>query len=230
RDIRTAPSPASGGVPNPTSEYIQQASLSPTQLPEARRILVVIDLNGTLLYRPNLKTPSKFTERPHARTFLDYCIRTFKVAIWSSARPPNVHKMLLQLLTPEQREQVVAVWARDTLGLTPADYSARVQVYKRLEKLWQDPAISASHPEAALGRKWDQTNTVLVDDSVEKARSQPFNLIGLPEFKGNEAEYGHVLPQVHDFLNECTKQRDVSCYIRSNPFVLREGFSLEPPP
>ncbi|KAK8065364.1 phosphoprotein phosphatase [Apiospora hydei] len=224
KDVRpyAVPSKASGGVPNPSAQYMANSAVPPSHLPEPRRILVVIDLNGTLLYRPSRKNPSRFVERPHTRAFLDYCLNTFCVAIWSSAKPDNVHKMLNQLLAPEERAKVVAIWGRDTLGLSPADYNGRVQCYKRLTVLWADLA-------RRLGQRWDQSNTVLVDDSSEKARSEPFNLIQLPEFEGDLAEQGFVLPQVHDFLNECAKQRDISSYIRAKRFAFRPDFILAAP-
>lgn len=226
---RRVPSEASGGVPEPTRAYLHQATIPSTQLAQPRKILVLVDLNGTLLFRPNKKNPGRLIERPYAKTFLDYCIRTFTVVIWSSAKPQNVQKMVQQLLTPEQREKVVAVWGRDTLGLSPADYNERVQCYKRLETIWDNPGITASHPEAKYGKKWDQTNTVLVDDSVEKARSQPFNSIAVPEFDGDITEEAQfILPQVHDFLNECAQQSDVSAYIKQKPFQLRADFTLGP--
>ncbi|KAK3364831.1 hypothetical protein B0T24DRAFT_490919, partial [Lasiosphaeria ovina] len=51
-----APSAQSGGIPNPTEEYLSRASGVPAPQP----MLVVIDLNGTLLYRPSKKQPTDF--------------------------------------------------------------------------------------------------------------------------------------------------------------------------
>ncbi|KAH6655062.1 HAD-like domain-containing protein [Truncatella angustata] len=222
------PSKASGGVPNPSKNYIRQSALAPSRLDVPRNILVIIDLNGTLLHRPNHKKTKTFVERPFARNFLDYCLRTFTVGVWSSAKPDNVRGMMPQLLSPQEQAKLVTIWGRDTLGLSPADYNQRVQVYKRLESVWNDPKVAASHPEACDGKRWDQTNTVLIDDSKEKARSQPFNIILLPEFEGDVTEPGYVLPQVHDYLNECAHQRDISSFIRENPFRFDPAFLLEP--
>lgn len=223
------PSKASGGVPNPTKAYITQSATAPSLLSQPRNILVIIDLNGTLLHRPNHKKTSTFIERPFTRTFLDYCLRTFTVAIWSSAKPENVRKMVPQILSPQDQRKLVAVWGRDTLGLSADDYNQRVQCYKRLEAIWDDPGVAASHPEAADGKRWDQTNTVLIDDSKEKARSQPYNIIQLPEFQGDTSEQGYVLPQVHDYLNECAYQRDISSFIREKPFKFDPSFELGGP-
>ncbi|KAE9577315.1 hypothetical protein CGMCC3_g6472 [Colletotrichum fructicola] len=239
RDKIVAPSLASGGVPDPTAEYLQRASIPPTLLPTPKPILVVMDLNGTLLYRPNRRNATSFVERPYAKRFLQYCLDTFHVVIWSSARPQNVQSMCDQLLLGppipggrdrgEIHRRVLAIWGRDRFGLSKADYNLRVQVYKRLQKVWDDPRVKSSHPDAEYGGCWDQSNTVLIDDSLEKARSEPYNLLRIPEFFGNDAEPGLVVPQVHDYLNSLCYQSDVSSYMRTNPFQMKEDYKLEPP-
>ncbi|KAL6793436.1 HAD-like domain-containing protein [Trichoderma sp. SZMC 28013] len=230
QDGRVAPSKASGGIPDPTPLYIAQSLPLPSSLRNPRRILVIMDLNGTLLYRPNKRNPFNFIQRPHARQFLDYCVDTFHVAIWSSARPENVDKMVSQLLSPQQRAKCLVIWGRDKFGLSPADYSARVQCYKRLSSIWNDPTVAASHPAAAQGQRWDQTNTVLVDDSAEKGRSEPYNILQLPEFEGLSNEPPNVLPQVHDYLNTLCYQTNISSYIRDRPFTIDSSYRLPPPP
>ncbi|KAI1774190.1 HAD-like domain-containing protein [Hypoxylon cercidicola] len=227
---KAKPSKESGGVPEPSREYLVAASLPPFLLPQPRKILVVIDLNGTVLYRPNRRRdPSGFVERPHARAFLSYCLETFLVVIWSSAKPNNVQRMCDQLFTPAQRERIVAIWSRDRFGLSAEDYNGRVVCYKRLTTLWADPAVRASHPDfAAAGKVWDQSNTVLIDDTPEKARSEPYNLVEVPEFAGEADERGHVLAQVHDYINACASQTDVSAYIRTHPFRANPNHVLHP--
>ncbi|KAF5027316.1 hypothetical protein F66182_560 [Fusarium sp. NRRL 66182] len=224
------PSPSSGGVPDPMPQYITQAYLNPKRLPQPRQILIVMDLNGTLLYRPNKRRPFHFVERPYAQAFLNYCIDTFYVAIWSSARPENVSKMVDKLLTPEQRERCLVVWGRDTFGLSNTDYNSKVQVYKRLTTVWMDPCVMSSHPLAQTGGRWDQTNTILVDDSLEKGRTEPFNILTLPEFAGLDTETPNVLPQVHDYINELAHQADISRFMRQSPFKLDPAYVLLPDP
>lgn len=226
RDRIVKPSKGSGGVPFPSQQYIDLASQPPLLLPQPRNLLVAIDLNGTLLHRPNPYKPTNFIKRPYAQSFLSYCIQTFTVVIWSSARPHNVEIMCNQLMTPEERDRVVAIWGRDTFGLADKDYFKRVMCYKRLELLWEDPAIAASHPRAGLGEKWSQLNTVLVDDTTEKGQKQPFNLICVPPFDVNAPDTEPVLPQVHDYLNACSQQFNVSAFMRSQPFALKPGFTL----
>ncbi|KAI1262433.1 HAD-like domain-containing protein [Xylariaceae sp. FL1019] len=230
RDAIVPPSQASGGIPDPTPEYLALSRHPPLILREPRNILVVFDLNGTLLQRPNRKRPTEFYLRPFAHEFLKYCIDHFTVAIWSSARPKNVYEMANNFLTPEERSKVIAVWGRDRFGLTRSDYETRVQCYKRLTLLWDDPIVAASHPDAANGGKWSQFNTVLVDDSVEKGRSEPFNMITIPEYDASNDEQASVpravLPQVHDYLNELSRQANISAYIREKPFAINPEFRL----
>ncbi|TQV99060.1 NIF domain-containing protein [Cordyceps javanica] len=226
RDEITVPSAESGGVPEPTTAYLSCAQLAPSRLVRPRRILIVMDLNGTLLHRPNKRRPSHFVTRPYARVFMDYLLTNFAVAVWSSARPENVHGLVASLLTPAQRQRCVVVWGRDRFGLSRADYDSRVQVYKRLARVWSDRAVMSAHPDARRGGRWDQSNTVLVDDSAEKARSEPHNLLQIPEYAGPVGELPFVLPQVHDYINELAYQADISRYIRENPFRLDAGYTL----
>jgi hypothetical protein len=218
RDEKVAPSPASGGIPDPTSHYLVTSSIPAQPLSTPQHLLVVIDLNGTLLYRPNRKNPTSFIRRPNTQPFLRYCIDTFTVVIWSSARPENVRNMCDAILSTNMRKKVAAIWGREKFDLTKVDYDSRVQCYKRLTKLWTDPAIVRAHPAYDQGGKWDQTNTVLVDDSLEKGRSEPFNLIEIPEFFGDENEQGGILPQVHDYLNHLAMHSNVSSVLRTAPF------------
>lgn len=247
QDAIVAPSAASGGVPEPTPAYLLRASFLPRALPEPQPLLVVIDLNGTLVHRPSAsRNPRQFVARPFAREFLRYCVDTFHVMIWSSARPANVAAMCEKLLDADQLRRLVAVWGRDRFGLTPDDYDRRVQCYKRLSTVWADPAVRATYPpdyddagrriedgddEDGWGRWnssprksgfWNQGNTVLIDDSREKARSEPHNAIEIPEFLGGkevgEEEALRVLPRVHDYLNTLAGQADVSTYVRVHPF------------
>lgn len=219
----TAPSEASGGIPDPSPAYTMRASFMPKRREYPGPLLVVVDLNGTVLHRPDRRNSARFLSRRYAQPFVTYCVETFWVVIWSSAKPENVKRMVDQLLTPDSLKQVVAVWGRDKFGLTDADYRARTQCYKRLTTLWNDPLIKSAYPRTRKGFEggsWNQGNTVLIDDSTEKARSEPHNAITLPEFTGQGDEAVDVLPKVHDYLNELCYQEDVSAYMRAHPFTM----------
>lgn len=202
--------------PKPAYYYMARACAMPGLLEFSRPLLVVLDLNGTLLYRKN--KGSNFKPRPHLDEFLEYLFSNHVVMVWSSARPQNVVRMCQKFFTPEQFQRVAAIWSRDQLHLSPAAYASNTQVYKQLSWVWQNYAIQARNP--VPNTYWDQSNTILLDDSVEKSSSEPHNLVRIDEFEDRpEQEKEDVLPQVALYLNTLRSQRDVSAYIRSQPFV-----------
>ncbi|RKF62986.1 putative FCP1 homology domain-containing protein [Erysiphe neolycopersici] len=211
----------STGKPSFTDAYMQNSCEKIRRLEKPQHLLVILDLNGTLLYRPNRsKRSTHVTPRPYSFEFLRDCTDKFAVVIWSSARPVNVRSICDNMLSPNLQNKILAIWARDKFDLSNQDYNLRVTCYKRLTKLWDDKTISMSHPEYSQGARWDQTNTVLIDDSIEKARTEPYNLIKIPEFLGDPNEPGDVLLQVYGFLNHVSMFSNVSAYLRQHPFTL----------
>ncbi|KAK4505011.1 hypothetical protein PRZ48_002974 [Zasmidium cellare] len=202
-------------VPNPN--YLYYATQAPQTLDFSRPLLVILDLNGTLLFRKTYGGSNAFTPRPHVYEFLEYLFSNHTVMVWSSSKPENVAKMCSDLFTPEQRSKLAAVWARDKLRLPAAAYHSKVQVYKQLSWVWEDPAIQASIP--IPGGVWTQANTVLIDDSFEKSASEPHNQIELEEFMAKpEQMTTNVLGEVARYLDTLRSQRDVSAYMRLYPF------------
>ena len=178
--FRTVTPPA---APTASPEYKKQAQQEPCRLAKPTQLLVILDLNGTLLFRPVSASGHKgknFIARPGAVELLNYLFEHHAVMIYTSARPENAKGMVDKLLTPQQQSKLVATWARDKLGLTPAQYKQKVQVYKKLEPIWNDRQIQGSWRDHG---RWNQSNTVLVDDSHLKARAQPHNLLQVPEFQ-----------------------------------------------
>jgi len=208
-------------TPTPTSEYLSTASLPCKPLLVPQRLLLVLDLNGTLLFRH--RAASSYRPRASLKPFLNYCLTHHSVLIWSSATPTNVTGVCAQLFTPKQRRQLLGEWARDTLDLTSEEYCSKVQVYKRLDRIWEGRALQDSHPDfASKGTRWNQANTLLVDDSPTKAQAQPYNLVEIPEFTRNAAlEKGKdFLGQVVAYLEEARMWGDVSTFAKRKRFVV----------
>jgi hypothetical protein len=225
RDQIVPPSTASGGVPEPSQIYMSISAMEPQVSNVPQHLLLVIDLNGTLLFRPNRNSPQHFIERPSAQHFLNYALANFSVMIWSSAQPGNVDHMCNKLFPQDSRQRLIAVWARDRLGLSKEDSQKRVQVYKRLERVWNDPQIQGLHPLASEGKGWHQGNTVLIDDSVEKSKSEPYNFLEVPEFTGHKGEDPNILKELAEYLAILRMQTNVSSYILRNPLVRRNPLS-----
>ncbi|KAL5480207.1 hypothetical protein ACEPAI_1477 [Sanghuangporus weigelae] len=185
----------------PSPEYLKIASEPSEKVPTPPQKLIILDLNGTLLLRirslgtiyprPYMAAFRDYLFCPATRQWLD-------VMVWSSAQPHNVDRMVRRCffdarLGPLSGEsdgkeagerfeveengddkwygRLIAVWARDTLGLSRNDYSRKAQTTKDLEKPWS--AIPGDH---------SAQTTVLLDDSPRKARLQPFNHVCINEY------------------------------------------------
>ncbi|KAI2726650.1 hypothetical protein CBS147354_4365 [Penicillium roqueforti] len=203
-------------IPLPTLQYTNQASLKPEKT-EKRPLLVILDLNGTLIYRKLRKFPPKFARRTGLDEFLATLIKDYKVMIWSSSQPQTVEAVCEQIFPGPMHDAIVARWGRDKFGLTSVQYNKKLQVYKELHKVWAETNIQGAFPgnehlknppasspgtntphknrkqrlrdaEAAkltAGHRWDQTNTILIDDSRTKASSEPYNILEIPEFSND---------------------------------------------
>ena len=212
-------------APTPSSTYLSNAHAIPNLLSSPQRLLLVLDLNGALLYR---RAPKTYTPRPCLLNFLNYAFANHSLLVWSSAGPDNVKGVCTRLFSPGQRKMLLGEWGRDTLGLTSAQYEQRVQVYKRLDRIWGNENAQQSHPEFEEGERWGQHNTVLIDDSKVKASAHPFNHVEIPEFaRGSDEKEGDsraVLGQVVGYLEEARRWSDVSGFVRHQPFKVDSGW------
>ena len=96
-----------------------------------KRLLLVLDLNGTLLLRS--RSGRTVFHRPYLRTFLDYLsvassgpqgsgLSAIDLVVWSSARPHSVEKMVNDIFGTSS--SLLAIWNRTHLGLGDREYSA----------------------------------------------------------------------------------------------------------
>ena len=222
KSASTGIKPLSG--PTPTAEYLSIAESSLQLAARPQRLLLVLDLNGTLIYRQRYS--SKYSQRPFLQPFLDYCFANHSVMIWSSATPPNVSAVCAQMFSPGRRRELLGEWGRDTLDLSSVEYHAKTQVYKRLDRIWDSVALRNSHPDAERGGRWCQANTLLLDDSVRKAQAQPHNLVEVPELThpgrhGQQEESQEVLGQVVTYLEEARRYENVSAFARAKKFAVK---------
>ncbi|CAG8328599.1 unnamed protein product [Penicillium nalgiovense] len=233
-------------VPLPTLQYLNQASLKPEKT-EKRPLLVILDLNGTLIYRKLRKFPPKFARRTGLDHFLAMLVKNYKVMIWSSSQPQTVNAVCEQIFPGPMHDALVARWGRDKFGLTSGQYNKKLQVYKELHKVWAVTDIQGAFPgnehlkdtpasspgtqppqrnrrqkfrdvEAAklpAGHRWDQTNTILIDDSKLKASSEPFNILEIPEFNDDPSiDETKLFAKVLTRLDYLAHHDDVSKVLR----------------
>lgn len=142
--LRASPSPVAPPLrpPSPlrlpSPGYLELSeTVSTTAASSPTRKLLILDLNGTLLIRSGHR-PGKGRvahPRPYMPSFRRYlfCTETtawLDVMIWSSAQPHNVADMVRSCFLADQ-EKLVAIWGRDTLGLSEQDYCTNVSHYNQ---------------------------------------------------------------------------------------------------
>lgn len=102
-------------------------------------------------------------------------LRRWEVAVYSSARERNVRSMCraIRLVAIEDEysqsaggrthpgEALRAIWSREMMGLSKADFNNDVETVKDLDKLW----------EGLDGGRWNADRSVLLDDEAAKAVS-----------------------------------------------------------
>jgi hypothetical protein len=201
--------------PAPSLPYLVNSLVTSPKLDRPRSLLVVLDLNGVLAIRK--KKTKSYTPRPQLNVFLDYLFTNHHVIVWSSGMRENVESIMSRMLSPERQQQLVAIWSRDKLRLPAHLFAEKVQVYKQLSWIWEDPTLQLNAP---LGG-WSQRDTVLIDDSIDKAAAEPYNLIEVDEYTGIPAQSDNMtLLHVIAYLEHIRWYENVSAEMRAAPFVV----------
>lgn len=206
--------------PIPTEQYLLTAR-APTKLvnnPTQRKLLVILDLNGTLLCRTRMLNGCRDKYNPWPRTnlppFLDYLFREHHVVVYSSAMQGTILNLLKATMPREHRSKIMRVFTREDMDIPRKYFKLKVSTFKRLSMVWDVLAEQNNDWE------FDQTNTVLMDDSSEKASSEPYNHLLVPEYTVDIHNAGgdEALGNIAGYLDEVRKWENVSSYIRENPF------------
>jgi hypothetical protein len=131
----------------PSPEYLATTLEPSSKLDDVRtqRKLLILDLNGTLVfrsphqkknayqYRGNQRPLRTVHRRPYLTSFTSYLFHPtvrewLDTMIWSSAQPHSVADMVGHGF-PGKEDELVAIWARDTLGLTQEDYRTCISAF-----------------------------------------------------------------------------------------------------
>ncbi|WWC68976.1 uncharacterized protein I206_102912 [Kwoniella pini CBS 10737] len=211
RDRTVTPPPVS----LPPQEYLEllkptESLISDTVIPK----LLVLDLNGALVFRNRNSDGKKSYPRPYLASFLEYLFlphpkgekRGWEVFVWSSAQPHNVRGMVEGAFGPRFIDGVwedetpqgtaarkngegrlLGVWARDRmLDMKSADYTRKVQTTKDLRKLLEHLNNPSEEGKLPHSMRYEEKTVMLLDDSPLKAIYQPFNQLVIPEYGKEE--------------------------------------------
>ncbi|BFZ57296.1 hypothetical protein PYCC9005_004347 [Savitreella phatthalungensis] len=213
-------------VPKPSQEYLAVCREGFDHLPEREKKLLILDLNGTLIYRSGRYNQKDRVAhlRPGLSEFMTWALdHDFCVLIWSSATPHSVRGMCKVAFSEDVRSRLTGVWARDTLNLTPEQYGNKVQTYKNLQVVWDAPSVRAV-------KAFSQRDTVIIDDSRSKVAQHPYNHIFVPEFDRHRHDAGNddVLDQVQRYLELLSCVDNVSAYMKQYPLEVVDEAAPDP--
>ncbi|CAN7089521.1 unnamed protein product [Brassica rapa subsp. narinosa] len=193
-----------------------------------RRKLLVLDLNGLLadIVSPladckadiNIGRRAIF-RRPFCEEFLKFCFDKFEVGIWSSRKKNNVDR-ITEFLLGDMKRKLLFCWdmsycATTTLG--SLENRHKYVVFKDLNQLWE------KHDSRLPWQKGDynETNTVLLDDSPYKALLNPPYTAIFPHSYSHQNKSDTSLGNGGDLrlhLEKLVEAENVQDFIKKNPF------------
>jgi hypothetical protein len=196
-------------------------------------ILLIFDLNGTLLQRVKTSLEKKLVNenvynphydfqisksvqvfvRPHLQQMLQGFSKRIYIAVWTSAQIQNAKK-LSDKLFPPQHQQLTFLLDRTHCENAPMNVKSD-NVVKNLDIVFKSKELSDEY-------FWTNKNTILIDDSPSKARKQPENLLTLPTFTVLDPTKD---PQKDDYLLRLLKWTemipsdfdDIKLFIKQHP-------------
>lgn len=201
----------------PTEEYLYQSENPAERLVTKVRLLLVFDLNGTLFRRQG----DAFIPRPFLRELMDYVTANHEVIIWTNSSRAIAMKMIRSDHFAMYENKIMDTITRDDLRLPKDVNKPGVKLYKDLRRIWNTKYYQQ---QVFKGPPWSQKNTVLIDDTKEKAFAQRNNLLSVSTFQPI-----HGGPQTDNELQSI--QRDISelSQIEDVSTRLRDGHTLRMP-
>ncbi|XP_009800436.2 uncharacterized protein [Nicotiana sylvestris] len=200
--------------------------------PRMRRKLLILDVNGLLadVVNPppkNCNPDACFSrraifKRPYCDEFLKFCFERFDVGIWSS-RSKKIIVKVVDYLLGNMKHKLLFCWdmshSTQTMFKT-LDNKHKPLVCKELSKVWDryDPNLPWERGD------YDESNTLLLDDSPYKALLNPAHTAIFPHSYNFKAENDDSLGPGGDlriYLEGLLKAEHVQKYVEQHPFGQR---------
>ncbi|XP_065879207.1 uncharacterized protein [Euphorbia lathyris] len=191
--------------------------------------LLILDVNGLLAdIVPQFQCARKADivisrksvfKRPFCDDFLQFCFKKFNVGVWSSRIKRNVDQVV-DFLMEDSRHKLLFCWDQfhctDT-GFTTVENSSKPLVLKELKKLWD---------KLERGLPWNrgdynESNTLLLDDSPYKALRNPANTAIFPySYSYKDAGDSSLGPggDLRVYLEKLAEAQNVQEFVAHNPF------------
>lgn len=154
--------------------------------------LLLLDINGLLCCKVPKNQIIKNQEfiklstynvivRPGCRKFLKSCYLNFDVGFLSSTTEYNATIILKKLLTPQQHKLTVCFLFREFCRADP-DPINTFDTIKVLQDVFDDDTLNKNN-------QWNDTNTILIDDSITKTRfNDPVNILICKSYTGEKSD------------------------------------------
>ncbi|GBG33282.1 mRNA cap guanine-N7 methyltransferase [Hondaea fermentalgiana] len=164
--------------------------------PEKDGPLIILDLNGVLVNRPNFKDRGRhgpsgsrptFTRRPFCDEFIHFCMEHFHVGVWSCGKSQNMEMELFdaypgRVLFQWDQEKSTNEWPRRSVVS-----EAKPLFLKDLNNIW-----------SAFEGRFTAANTLLLDNHAEKFERNPVaTCVLVPDFDAQHPD--NILSPTGDF-------------------------------
>ncbi|KAI7744777.1 hypothetical protein M8C21_005133 [Ambrosia artemisiifolia] len=197
----------------------------------SKKMLLILDLNGLLAdvinpppkdCKPDIKISRRaIFKRPFLDDFLGFCFQRFDVAIWSS-RTRKILDPVVDYLLGDLKKKLVFIWdlshCTNSSSRSLENYHKFI-VFKKLGKIWEGNGRIASE-----NGYYDESNTLLLDDSPYKALLNPKHTGIFPlSYKHKDINDKSLGPDgdLRIYLEGVAASENVKTYVEQHPFGQR---------
>ncbi|KAL1558952.1 hypothetical protein AAHA92_09353 [Salvia divinorum] len=212
-----------------TAKDAEILCLKTTPIVSVGKKLIVLDINGLLAdivfpapkhYKGDIKVFGRAVfKRPFCDDFLKFCFQNFNVGIWSS-RTKKVIDAVVSYLLGDQKDKLLFCWDMTyctKTGFQTLENRHKPLVCKTLRKIWEmnDPCIPWKKGD------FNETNTVLLDDSPYKALLNPLHTTISPnpyQYSDNNDNSLGPGGDLRVYLEGLAASENVPEYVEQHPF------------
>jgi hypothetical protein len=179
--------------------------------------LLVLDVDSAFLYfyqDPSGRMDIVF--RPYFDKFIKYCFENYDVGIWSAANKEYVD-FLLKDIFKTYASDLQFSWSSEQCENMEG---TSLRLVKPLRKIW----------ESGAGKlyKWNENNTLMIEDKEDSCQQNPRNCLIIPKFKGEKDD--RVLEYLESFLQKISHGQNFNFNLVPLNRWLEYERNTQPPP
>ncbi|XP_051113356.1 uncharacterized protein LOC127239307 [Andrographis paniculata] len=204
-------------------------NVTPARAVDVRKKLLVLDMNGLLVdicpYVPYdcdwdvIIHRKAVYKRPYCDDFLKFCFEKFNVGVWTSRQKWN-NDPILDFLLGSDKDKLLFCWDQShctNTGFNTIEKRHKPLLLKKLKKLWDKSEPDLPWEKGA----YDETNTLLLDDTPYKALlNPPFTAVFPYSYKFTDRADNSLGPggDLRVYLEGLAAAENVQEYVRRNLF------------